>query len=122
MDENITKTTIRLLGNEYTITSTDSEEYVHRVAFYVDKVLTEIYNRNNRLSTNMAAVLASVNIADELFKVKKELEGAKKDYEEISSKNSDNEEEISSLKRKNDLLNQEIQSLKIEVAKLEVRK
>lgn len=122
MDENLTKTTIRLLGNEYTITSTDSEEYVHRVAFYVDKILTEIYSRNNRLSTNMAAVLASVNIADELFKAKEELENVKKDYDEISSRFSDKEEQITSLKKENDLMNQEIQRLKIEIAKLEVRR
>ena len=67
------KTTIRLLGNDYTITCNDSEEYVHRVAFYVDKKLTEVTGRNTRLSTNMAAVLASVNIADELFKTRESL-------------------------------------------------
>ena len=122
MDENLTKTTIRLLGNEYTITSTDSEEYVHRVAFYVDKMLTDIYSRNSRLSTNMAAVLASVNIADDLFKLRDELDKIKTECEDISAEISDKDNQIVNLKRDNDLLHQEIQRLKIEIAKLEVRR
>lgn len=115
------KTTIRLLGNDYTITCTDSEEYVHRVAFYVDKKLTEITGRNSRLSTNMAAVLASVNIADELFKVREELEKLQNAHETLLEKNKDNEKMITAQKRDNEVLKQEIQRLKIEIAKLEVR-
>ncbi|MBR4030519.1 MAG: cell division protein ZapA [Clostridia bacterium] len=122
MNENSTKTTIRLLGNEYTITSNDTEEYIHRVAFYVDKMLTEIYGRNNRLSTNMAAVLASVNIADELFKTKEKAEETEKYSNEISSKFSEKERQIEELKKDNEIMRQEIQRLKIEIAKLEVRK
>lgn len=121
MNENM-KTTIRLLGNDYTITCTDSEEYVHRVAFYVDKKLTEITGRNSRLSTNMAAVLASVNIADELFKTKEKLEQRNLAYENLEEKNQENEQIVLSMKRENEVLRQEIQRLKIEIAKLEVRR
>lgn len=122
MNENSTKTTIRLLGNEYTITSNDTEEYIHRVAFYVDKMLTEIYGRNNRLSTNMAAVLASINIADELFKTKEKSEQTEKHSNEILSKFSEKERQIEQLKKDNEFMRQEIQRLKIEIAKLEVRR
>ena len=116
------KTTIRLLGNDYTITCNDSEEYVHRVAFYVDKKLTEVTSRNSRLSTNMAAVLASVNIADELFKTKESLEQAEMSLAQTEEKNREHEKTILSMKRETDVMRQEIQRLKIEIAKLEVRR
>ncbi len=116
------KTTIRLLGNDYTITCSDSEEYVHRVAFYVDKKLSEVTGRNNRLSTNMAAVLASVNIADELFKTRESLEKAEFAFSQSEEKNKENEKVILSMKREIDVMRQEIQRLKIEIAKLEVKR
>lgn len=121
MEEKMVKTTIRLLGNDYDITSCDSEEYIHRVAFYVDKKLTEISNRNTRLSTNMAAVLASVNIADELFKLREEMESVSAENEKVTEKMSEIKQESELVKRDNEILRQEIQRLKIEIAKLEVQ-
>ena len=116
------KTTIRLLGNDYAITCNDSEEYVHRVAFYVDKKLTEITGRNSRLSTNMAAVLASVNIADELFKTRENLEQTESAKTAVEEKNKENEKALLAMKREAEVMRQEIQRLKIEIAKLEVRR
>lgn len=121
MEEKMVKTTIRLLGNDYDITSNDSEEYIHRVAFYVDKKLTEISGKNTRLSTNMAAVLASVNIADELFKLKEKMEDIIAENGKVSEKNEELKQECDFLKRDNEILRQEIQRLKIEIAKLEVK-
>lgn len=122
MDEKMIKTTIRLLGNDYDITSNDSEEYVHRVAFYVDKKLTEISSRNTKLSTNMAAVLASVNIADELFKTREEMSNTEQLNSQLTEKTQQAKQVVDSLKRENEVLRQEIQRLKIEIAKLEVRR
>lgn len=116
------KTTIRLLGNDYTITSSDSEEYIHRVAFYVDKKLTEIANRNTRLSTNMAAVLASVNIADELFKLREQFEETERENRLLNEKIADEKAISDALNKDNEILRQEIQRLKIEIARLEVKK
>ncbi|MBQ7040053.1 MAG: cell division protein ZapA [Clostridia bacterium] len=121
MEEKMVKTTIRLLGNDYDITSSDSEEYIHRVAFYVDKKLSEIASRNTRLSTNMAAVLASVNIADELFKLREEMATVSAENERVTEKMSEIKQESEILKRDNEILRQEIQRLKIEIAKLEVQ-
>lgn len=122
MDEKTVKTTIRLLGNDYTITSSDSEEYVHRVAFYVDKKLSEIAARNSRLSTNMAAVLASVNIADELFKLKDVLEAKEREIELLKERNLEENRQLSNLKIDAENQRKEIERLKITIAKLEVKK
>lgn len=123
MSEKNVKTTIRLLGNDYTITSSsDSEEYMHRIAFYVDKKLTEVAERNNRLSTSMAAVLTSVNIADDLFKLRETLVEKEREMAALSDKLADETKKCAALKKDNDIKEQEIQRLKINIAKLEVKK
>ena len=66
------KTTVRIGGKEYTMTGSDSEEYIHRVAIYVDRKMSQIEESNNNLSTTMLAVLTCLNIADELLKLREE--------------------------------------------------
>ena len=41
---------------------------MHEVAIYVDKKMSEIHRKYDKLSTSMVAVLAAVNITDELLK------------------------------------------------------
>ncbi len=62
------KTTVRINGQEYVLAGEEPEEYMHEVAIYVDKKMSEISRRYSKLSTSMVAVLASINIADELLK------------------------------------------------------
>ena len=61
------KTTVRVAGREYTLVSSDAPEYMNRVAAYVDRKISETAIAT-RLSVDKAAVLTSLNIADELMK------------------------------------------------------
>lgn len=61
------KTTVRVAGKEYTLVSSDPPEYMNRVAAYVDRMLGETALAT-RLPVDKAAVLTSLNIADELMK------------------------------------------------------
>ena len=61
------KTTVRIAGREYTLSSPDSEEHMHRVAGYVDRKMEEL-TLSTRMPSNMVAVLAAMNVADELLK------------------------------------------------------
>jgi len=63
-----TKTTVIINGHEYVLAGEEPEEYMHEVAIYVDKKMSEIHRKYDKLSTSMVAVLAAVNIADELLK------------------------------------------------------
>ena len=54
-------------GKEYTLVSSESPEYMNRVAAYVDRKLEEMAMAT-RLPTNMVAVLTALNMADELMK------------------------------------------------------
>ncbi|MGI6176149.1 MAG: cell division protein ZapA [Christensenellales bacterium] len=67
------KTVVKIGGKEYALSSTDSVEYMHRVALYVDQTMEGIKKNSFHLSTSLAAVLASVNIADTLLKTQDEL-------------------------------------------------
>ena len=62
------KTSVRIDGHEYVLAGDESEEYMHEVAIYVDRKMTEINASFENLSTSMVAVLAALNIADELLK------------------------------------------------------
>ena len=67
-----TRITVRIAGREYPITSSDSEEYVRRVAGYVDRKLSEL-SLATRLPALESATLAAVTIADELAKSHEEI-------------------------------------------------
>lgn len=71
-EEKRSRTKVRIGKVDYIISSTDSDEYVIKVAHYVDKKLDELTRADKRLSTAMAAILTAVNVADELFKVKED--------------------------------------------------
>ncbi len=62
------KTTVRIDGHEYVLAGEETEEYMHEVAIYVDRKMSEIHSQFENLSTSMVAVLAAINIADELLK------------------------------------------------------
>ena len=61
------RTTVRIAGKEYTMSSYDSEDYVRRVAIYVDRKIKEL-SLATRLPAQDLAVLTSLNVADEMFK------------------------------------------------------
>ncbi len=61
------KTVVRVAGRDYTLLSIEPPEFVHRVGVYVDRKIQEIETASH-LPSNMVAVLAALNIADELLK------------------------------------------------------
>jgi len=67
------KVEVRIAGKDYTLVGCESEEYIQKVALYIDKKMTEIMRMNNKLSTSMASVLTAVNVADEYFKAQEEI-------------------------------------------------
>ena len=62
------KTIVRIDGQDYTLAGEESVVYMHEVASLVDERMVELRKRCVHFSTAMTAVLAAVNIAEELFK------------------------------------------------------
>ena len=65
-DEELTE--VQIFGERYTLRATDSPEYLNRVAEYVDSKFHEVAKEGPALTPVKVAVLASLNIADDLFK------------------------------------------------------
>ena len=62
-------TTVMILGERYTIRADEDPAYVQRVAQYVETKLAEVVKGSPSLPASKAIVLATLNIADELFKL-----------------------------------------------------
>lgn len=80
-----TKTVVRIGGREYTIRSVESEEYIHKVAIYVDKKMEEIRQRQPNLSTTMLAMLTAINLADEVIKLQQKVEKLQREISVLHS-------------------------------------
>ncbi len=116
--EDKTKTVVRICGSDYTLVGTESEEYIQKVCLYVDKKMRTVA-ANPHLNKVKVAVLAAINMSDEYHKVKDlqeetaaELKKYKEDY--FNAYNGGKR-----LKEENAALKEEIQNLKIRIAKLE---
>ena len=62
------KTEVEIYGERYTLRSDDAPEHLQRVADYVDSKFRELMQLSPALGPSKAAVMVSVNLADELFK------------------------------------------------------
>ena len=63
---------VQIVGTAYTIRGEAEQAYVQRVAAYVDAKMREINEKLPVASVAKVAVLASLNLADELFREREE--------------------------------------------------
>ena len=69
--------TVNIFGQEYTLKGDADSDYVLKVAKFVDERMNEVARNASVASTAKVAILAAVNIADELFREQqKRLESA----------------------------------------------
>jgi len=64
-------TTVEILGREYRIRGAEDEAYVREVARYVDAKLREVSQGSTLPPSDRVAILAAMNIADELFQLRR---------------------------------------------------
>ena len=67
-----TRTTVKIAGKEYTITSYDDETYVQRVATYVNRKMNDL-SLATRLPVGQLAVLTAVSAVDDMMKARDEV-------------------------------------------------
>ena len=65
------KTTVRVAGKDYTLVSSDPPAYMHRIAAYADRKISETAMAAH-LPVPSATVLAMINLTDELMKAQDE--------------------------------------------------
>ena len=69
-DQSVIK--VQIFGGEYKIRGEANPEYIAEVARYVDSKMREINEKLSVASLGKVAILASLNLADELFKERRE--------------------------------------------------
>jgi len=68
---------VEIFGKVYTVRGDKDPDYVRRVAEFVDRKMREIAQVTDTVSTSRIAILASLNIADELLTILEESEELK---------------------------------------------
>ena len=71
------KVKVRIFGQEYTVFGDDSKEKMLRIAAYVDEVISNVQQHNKTTPATTIAILSAINIANELFGAKNDVEKAR---------------------------------------------
>ena len=75
------RTTVRIAGKDYTMSGYDSEDYVRRVAIFVDRKIREL-SMATRMPTQDVCVLTAVTVADEMLKAQDEINRLRRELAE----------------------------------------
>lgn len=70
MSDQKARVDIKIYGEQYTVTGTSKPDHIEMMAEYVDQKMKKLVDINPKLTTAKAAVLAALNIADELSKLR----------------------------------------------------
>ncbi len=65
---------VMIMGEEYVLKGTSSPEEMYNVGRYVDRLMRTLAEKNIQMSRHKVAVLTALNLADELLKLKEELQ------------------------------------------------
>lgn len=110
-----TKTSADVLigGKIYSLSGYESEEYLHKVASYINGKISEFDGMEvyKRLSPEMKATLLQLNIADDYFKAKERVDLLEKDSDSNDKEVYDLKHELISLQIKFDTLEDKTREL-----------
>lgn len=73
---------VTILGQKYTVKGDAPEDYIRKLASFVDAKLKEVYTAAPGITPLKAAILASLDIADELYKLQEAQENITRTIEE----------------------------------------
>ncbi len=77
---------VEIFGHSYTIKGEANQDYILEVAAFVDRRMREITEKLPVASLSKVAILASLNIADELFKERARRETEERDLRDFSTR------------------------------------
>ncbi|MBI5188395.1 MAG: cell division protein ZapA [Nitrospirae bacterium] len=75
-------TEVYILGQKYIVKGDATEEHIKKLAAYVNEKLKEVYDSSPNITPVKASILAALNIADELHRLKDEQENLTRHIEE----------------------------------------
>ena len=93
------RVTVTVGGLKYTLLATEGEDYVHRVAAYVNEKLKETSRAGGGLSQMDSAILTAINSADDRFIEQEASENLRRQIKELLEESSKLKLELSEAKR-----------------------
>ncbi len=113
------KVQVTIDGRTFSIMGTESEEYLQKVAAYIDEKMKELKRSGAQGSLSPVTLyfLTSLNIADELFKANDELDMVKKEFSDFRN-GVLSDEEIKSIQNETLSLKEDINKLVSEIEEL----
>ena len=114
-------TEVILGGKVYTLSGYESEEYLQKVAAYINSKLNEMMAEDGyrRLSSEIRANMMYLNIADDYFKAKKTADALENDVAAKDKQISDYKYDLIAADVKYNASVKEIEELKAEIGKLQ---
>lgn len=114
-------TEVILGGKVYTLSGYESEEYLQKVAAYINSKLNEMMAEDGyrRLSSEIRANMMYLNIADDYFKAKKTADALENDAAAKDKQISDYKYDLIAADVKYNASVKEIEELKAEIGKLQ---
>ena len=108
-------------GKVYTLSGYESEEYLQKIALYINNKMDEMDQIPNyrRLSMDMQKTLLELNMADDYHKAKKQIEMLEADIEEKDKVEYDLKHELISSQIQLEKADKEIERLKNEINDLQ---
>lgn len=94
------KTEVYIDGRNFTVVGSDNEEYIKGLAKFVDSKIKDVSSKNDRLCQTMSAILAALNISDELYKANFTLAELEDESKEPIEKYGDLRSELEEAKEK----------------------
>ena len=85
MSEKRNAVKVTIVGDEYTLRSDESPEHTRAVAEYLDSVIRSILSAHSRIETNKAAILAALQITDELLRERQTARGLDESIRSLSA-------------------------------------
>lgn len=92
------RVTMTICGDEYTLVADEQAEYMEKVGRLVDEKMSQLMEQA-RVGRSDAAVLAAVNLADELFKAQEASENLRRQLKTYLDEATQAKAEASELKR-----------------------
>ena len=115
------KTQVIIAGKIYTLSGYESEEYLQKVAAYLNSKITEFKSMDgyHRLSPEMRSILLNLNTADDYFKMKKKVEDLERELADKDREIYDFKHDLITAQIKLENAEKEVKSLEDENAKLQ---
>ncbi|HAQ51322.1 MAG TPA: cell division protein ZapA [Lachnospiraceae bacterium] len=106
-------TEVLIGGKKYTISGYEEEEYLQRVASYINSKLKEFNEIDSfrKLPQDMKSILTEVNIADDYFKAKEQIDKLESDCETKDQDIFKFKHDLINLQVENEELKKRIESL-----------